>query len=180
AALLVLDMQDYFLREDSHAFIPSAPAIIPAVNKLAVSFQAGGRPVWFTRHLNTREDAGMMDPWWRELISGEEASSRISAALDTRGAEVIIKSQYDAFYRTGLEEELHRRKVKQLVITGVMTHLCCESTARSAFARGFAVFLPVDATATYNRNFHRASLLNLAHGVAIPLLASDIWGRFGR
>jgi isochorismate hydrolase len=64
--------------------------------------------------------------------------------------------------------------VEQLVITGVTTHLCCESTARSAFMRGFAVFLAIDATATLNRELHIASLQALAHGCAVPLLAADL------
>jgi isochorismate hydrolase len=47
-----------------------------------------------------------------------------------------------------------------------MTHLCCETSARSAFMRGFEVFFPIDGTATYNRDFHLATLRNLAHGFA--------------
>ena len=62
AALLVLDMQEYFLRDDSHAFIPSAPAIIPGINKLIVAFESVERAVIETRHINTKEDAGMMSP----------------------------------------------------------------------------------------------------------------------
>jgi len=53
------------------------------------------------------------------------------------------------------------------VVCGVMTHLCCETTAREAFVRGFEVFFPVDGTASYNQKFHEASLQNLAHGFAI-------------
>ena len=52
-----------------------------------------------------------------------------------------------------------------------MTHLCCETTARSAFVHGYEVFFLVDGTATYNQDFHRASLMNLAHGVAVLSLA---------
>jgi bifunctional isochorismate lyase/aryl carrier protein len=48
-----------------------------------------------------------------------------------------------------------------------MTHLCCETTARAAFVRGFDVFFLVDGTATYNQDYHQATLLNLAHGVAV-------------
>jgi bifunctional isochorismate lyase/aryl carrier protein len=84
------------------------------------------------------------------------------------------KSQYDAFYQTSLEEMLHAKGVTQVVICGVMTHLCCETTARSAFIRGFEVFFPVDGTATYNLAYHKASLLNLAHGFASLVLMKDI------
>jgi isochorismate hydrolase len=64
--------------------------------------------------------------------------------------------------------------VTQVVICGVMTHLCCESTARSAFMHGYEVFFPVDGTATYNLTYHRASLVNLAHGFASLYFVKDI------
>jgi bifunctional isochorismate lyase/aryl carrier protein len=47
-----------------------------------------------------------------------------------------------------------------------MTHLCCETTARAAFTRGFQVFFPIDGSATYTREFHLATLRNLGHGFA--------------
>jgi isochorismate hydrolase len=58
-----------------------------------------------------------------------------------------------------------------------MTHLCCETTARSAFMRGLQVFIAVDGTATYSEAFHRASLLNLSHGFALPVLVDEILER---
>jgi len=59
-------------------------------------------------------------------------------------------------------------------VCGVMTHLCCETTARSAFIRGFKTYFTIDGTATYNEQFHMASLINLSHGFAIPVLIDDI------
>ena len=87
---------------------------------------------------------------------------------------VIEKSQYDAFHQTRLEEMLLERRISQVIVCGVMTHLCCETTARSAFMRGFEVFFAIDGTATYNEAFHRATLLNLAHGFAAPVLIEEI------
>ena len=87
---------------------------------------------------------------------------------------LIQKSQYDAFYQTQLEGILRDRQVTQVVICGVMTHLCCETTARSAFMHGFEVFFPVDGTVTYRLEYHRASLLNLAHGFASIVLMKNI------
>jgi isochorismate hydrolase len=55
-----------------------------------------------------------------------------------------------------------------------MTHLCCETTARSAFMHGFETFFTVDGTATYNEAFHRAALLNLSHGFALPLTVDEV------
>ncbi|PIV27689.1 MAG: isochorismatase, partial [Anaerolineae bacterium CG03_land_8_20_14_0_80_58_20] len=50
----------------------------------------------------------------------------------------------------------------------------CETTARSAFVRGFEVFFCADGTATYTKELHRSTLLNLSHGVAIPTVCAEI------
>ncbi len=174
AALLVLDMQNYFLQESSHAFIPSAPAILPNIQALVNVFATHKHPIVFTRHANTKENAGMMAVWWKDLIRIGSAESKIIAALDASKGAVLSKKQYDAFYSTSLEDMLRAERISQVVVTGVMTNLCCETTARSAFGRGFEVFFPIDGTATYSEAFHRATLLNLAHGFAVPVSAEII------
>jgi len=178
AALLVLDMQDYFLNPDSHAFIPSATAILPGIRSLIKVFAAYARPVIFTRHVNTPQDAGLMAKWWQELLRPDAAESRIAAGLDVSKGKIIRKSQYDAFYGTALEADLRASGVGEVVIAGVMTHLCCETTARAAFTRGFDVFFAIDGTATYTEAFHRAALLNLSHGFAVPALVEDFLDAF--
>ena len=176
-ALLVLDMQDYFLSPDSHAFIPSAPAIVPGINRLINLFADASRPVIFTRHLNTLENAGPMKHWWRNMIMENNPRSRITSALNLTTGTILIKSQYDAFHQTELNTLLKRRNISRVIITGVMTHLCCESTARSAFMHGYEVVFTIDGTATYNEQFHYATLLNLAHGFVTPVLIDQIIDR---
>ena len=179
SALIVLDMQRYFGDAAYHAYIPSLPAIVPKIKELEAAFAAKGRPVFLTRHSNTEEDAGLMGSWWEDLIRDGTTQGEILPDLRTDGAMVLDKTQYDAFYGTDLEDLLRGRGTSQIVVTGVMTHLCCETTARSAFVRGFTVFLPVDCTATYNEDFHSAALLNLAHGFAVPVLARDLLKSLG-
>lgn len=179
AALLVIDMQRYFLDESSRAFLPAAPAIVPHINVLIAAFEKAARPVWFTRHGNDPRDNGSMAAWWRETLSRGHPLGEIDAALDFHGRPVLEKTQYDAFFNTDLEERLRQRNVRQLLITGVATHLCCESTARSAFTRGFSVFIAIDATATWNRELHLSSLRGLAHGCAVPFLTADLLAACG-
>jgi isochorismate hydrolase len=173
SALLVLDLQNYFLDPSSHAFVPSAPAILPGIQALIRAYRRRSLPVVFTRHANTPQDAAMMACWWRDLLALESPLSKLSPLLETGDCPVLLKSQYDAFYQTGLEETLRQVGVRQVLVCGVMAHLCCETTARSAFTRGFEVFFLVDGTASYNRDFHQASLLNLAHGFASLLLTGE-------
>ena len=169
-ALLVLDMQEYFTDESSHAFVPSAMPVTENINALINCFTGLNLPVIFTKHINTETNSGLMNVWWSDILSEENKYSGLSGKITGAKENVIIKSSYDAFYNTELESILTENNIKQLVVTGVMTHLCCEHTARSAFIRGYEVIFPVDTTAAYNRGFHVSALMNLSHGYAyIPL-----------
>ncbi|MHA2364312.1 MAG: isochorismatase family protein [Candidatus Hodarchaeales archaeon] len=179
SALLLLDIQNYFFRKSSHAFIPSAPPIIKNIQKLMDLFIDNNRPIIITRHINTVKNSGQMSKWWKDLIKEQSSSSHIikeiqEKILNGNLISILKKTQYDAFYKTSLEETLRNHKIKQIVICGVMTHLCCETTARNAFIRDFDVFFTIDCTATYNEAFHTASILNLAHGFVIPVLTKEL------
>lgn len=173
SSLLVIDMQKYFLDKNSHAFIPSTSAIIPNIKRLINIFQ-GNRPIIFTQHINTQENAGMLKKWWNDIITRKDDLYQLSDEIYSPGAPIIVKTQYDAFHKTNLKKLLLRYHTKKIVITGVMTNLCCETTARSAFVQGFEVFFVIDGTATQNEAMHKATLLNLAYGFAIPVLTQEI------
>ena len=174
SALLVLDMQKYFFDKASHALVPGGEAIVSRIKELGEQYIKKGYPVIYTKHLNIARDARLMAVWWKDLIEEKNSLSGIIDELDVSKGTLLIKSQYDAFYNTELEEILEKRRIRQVIICGVMTHLCCETTARSAFMRGFEVFFPVDGTATYNMAFHMAALLNLSHGFAVPVMMKDM------
>lgn len=174
SALLVLDMQSYFLDPTSHAYIPSAGAILDGILQLVDAFSQHHLPIFFSQHINTAENAGSMSVWWKDLITLDNPLYKIVPEIELMMGTLIQKSQYDAFFQTTLDEMLHAKSVTQVVICGVMTHLCCETTARSAFMHGYEVFFPVDGTATYNLAYHRASLINLAHGFSSLVFVKDI------
>jgi isochorismate hydrolase len=174
AALLVIDMQKYFLEPSSHAGLPSAPAIVPGINQLIAEFSKNNRPIIFTRHLNTNQNAGCLGTWWADYIKEDDPASEIIDDFDTSMGIILKKSQYDAFHETELELILHDNGIEQVVITGVMTHLCCETTARTAFVRGFDVFFTIDGTASHDEGCHLSTLLNLSHGFATPVIIQDL------
>lgn len=174
SALLVCDMQAYFLDPNSHAYVPSAGVILSGISQMIKLCSAHRVPIFFTQHINSDSNAGMMSVWWKDLITAQNPRRGIIPEIDVSVGTVIQKSQYDAFYGTNLEMMLREKRIQQVIICGVMTHLCCETTARSAFMNGFEVFFPVDGTATYNLAFHRASLINLAHGFATIVLMKEL------
>jgi isochorismate hydrolase len=169
-ALLVIDMQDFFLNQ-----ILNAPAIVNNIKILQEAFLNNALMVIQTRHTNTLKNCGQMYQWWNEnLLDPNDPAAEIIKTLQNPAIPVLNKTQYDAFWQTDLEQQLRERGITQVVIAGIMAHLCCETTARSAFVRGFEVFFTVDATAAHNAEFHLGTLRNLAHGVAVPVLTSEI------
>ncbi|MBN1695383.1 isochorismatase family protein [candidate division WOR-3 bacterium] len=180
SALLVIDMQKYFIETASHAYVPSAEAILPGVKKLISVYSGKNLPVIFTLHSNNEENAGMMKRWWPKLIGEGTVESHLPEELELYDGIRIEKHQYDAFYDTNLEEILNKKNISQLVICGVMTNICCETTARSAFVRGFEVFFCVDGTATYSEEHHMATLTNLSYGFAIPVLLEELFSTLSR
>ncbi len=178
AALIVIDMQRYFTDPSSHASFPEADAIVWNVQLILAAFRERGLPVIFTRHALARgEDPGRMSDWWGENITIENPLSAIDERLrPLANEEVVRKTRYSAFVGTGLERILERLEITRVVIVGVMTHLCCESTARDAFMRDHEVFFIVDATATKDEELHLGSLRALADGFALLATTREVIG----
>jgi isochorismate hydrolase len=100
-------------------------------------------------------------------LHDESPFSRIIPEFAAKpGFKVMRKTQYDAFYGTDLERRLKAAGAKSIVVCGVMTDLCCETTARSAFVRGFDILFCADGTATTSEQLHVSALRTLAHGFA--------------
>jgi isochorismate hydrolase len=176
SALLVVDMQRYFFEKSSHAFIEPAPAILPNVRRILDDYRRLGLPVIFTRHAYAKgEDRGMMDTWWSELEEEGDPLAEVVDELKPLPKEPVLrKGRYSAFVGTDLEKRLRKLGVERVLITGVMTHLCCESTARDAFMKDFEVFFTIDGTASENDELHVASLMTLTDGFAMPITAEEV------
>lgn len=176
SALVIIDMQKYFAHSDGRAYLHATKAIIPRIDALLRRFRNLKLPVIFTRHGHkSKRDLGIMGRFWGDYIRFGEKDWQIIDELCPKPDEIVIdKTRYDAFFRTPLDSILKKLGVKQLVITGVMTHLCCETTARCAFSRNYEVYFVCDATATSREEFHIGTLRALANGFGILVKSSDI------
>jgi nicotinamidase-related amidase len=169
SALLVVDMQLFFLDPASPTFTCGGPAILPKVRDLVAAFRQARRPVIFTRHVHHPDglDLGIMGWWWEgRCIEGSPESEVHPDLAPLPNEKVVTKHRYSAFYDTDLQTVLRGLGIQDVVIAGVMTNMCVESTARDAYYRDYRVFIPADATGTINEDMHLASLLNLAFGFA--------------
>ncbi len=169
SALLVVDMQRFFLDESSPTFTCGGLPILPNIRRLLDAFRQAGRPVIFTQHVHHPDhmDSGIMGWWWEGMCLEGSPESEIHADIAPLPEEKVIqKHRYSAFYNTDLETVLRVLKIEDLVIAGVMTNMCCESSARDAYYRDYRVFLPADGSGSINEEMHLASLLNIAFGFA--------------
>ena len=169
SALLVIDMQSFFLDPTSPTFTVGGIQIMPRIEMLMRAFRLAGKPVIFTRHVHdgSLNDAGIMGWWWPGMcVDGTPESLVHSDLAPLAGEKIINKHRYSAFYNTDLETVLRVLKIEDLVITGIMTNMCCESTARDAYYRDYRVHFLADATGSIVEEMHEATLLNLALGFA--------------
>lgn len=160
--LLVIDVQNYF----SSMVNPILPQLLTTIDLCRRS----SIPVLFTRHNHkSPSDYGMLGEWWdNDLVLDGTVEAELMPEIRRLAGqnEVVEKNTYSAFENTGLQERLVEMGVKEVIVTGVMTNLCCETTAREAFVKGFRVFFSTDATATSDLELHEATLKNLAYGFA--------------
>jgi nicotinamidase-related amidase len=177
SALLVVDMQRFFLEPSSPTFACGGMAAIPNTKNMITAFRKAGNPVIFTRHVHHPNDldVGIMGWWWEGKCLEGSPESEIHPELTPLPEEKIVsKHRYSAFYNTDLETVLRCLKIEDLVICGTMTNMCCESTARDAYYRDYRVFFMADGTGTINEEMHLASLLNLGFGFAYVTTCASI------
>lgn len=169
AGLLVVDMNRYFTHPKGPRYLPASKDATENIEGLLAMWRGAGRPVWFARHGHRdAADAGMFAKFFNGFIEADSPDAQIIPSVRPLTSESIVdKNSYDAFLHTPLEEQLRNEAISQLIVCGVLTHMCVETTVRSAFCRGFEVYLPVDATAADNEPNHVNALHSMAQTAAV-------------
>ena len=167
-ALLVIDMQNYFLEKDSPAYFPNSELIINNVNKLIEFAEFNNLPIIYTLQDNPsgkNNHAITMQKWWEQLPCSHY--SCLSNKIKITDKSITLKKQtYSAFQFTGLDKYLDENKIDNLIICGLKTNLCCETTARDGFIKNYNIIFVADANITNNEFMQIATLVNLSYGFA--------------
>ncbi|KAG9159540.1 hypothetical protein Leryth_026133 [Lithospermum erythrorhizon] len=161
SVLLVIDMQNHFY-SIAKTMLPEIKTTIELCRKASI-------PIIYTRHCHkSPSDHGMLHEWWDgDLIFDGTTQAEIMLDVARQDYDLVVeKNTYNAFLGTKLEDKLKEMGAKEVIVSGVMTNLCCETTARDAFVRGFRVFFSTDATTTSSKELHEATLKNMAYGFA--------------
>jgi nicotinamidase-related amidase len=139
-AVLMIDVQrEYFTRE-SPLWIPDGEPVMGRLRELLDDIRRSGGDVIHVQH---HEDATS-----EVFATGTPLVETMDAVAAAGDEPLIVKHLPGAFDGTNLEELLRERDTRTVVIGGFMTHMCCDTTAREAQARGFDVVFLTDGTAT--------------------------------
>lgn len=184
AALVVVDLQNDFVRVGAPQEVPAARATLGNVAALADACRAKGRPVLYTRytagpnatHLGwfSPECGPELRSCWpgvrREYGDREgllEGHQVVDELAPRPGDLVIDKFGYGSFHNTALEDVLRVAPARQVWLVGTVTQICIEETAREGYRRGFEMVVAADAVSSFDDELHRATLRNLAAKFAL-------------
>jgi nicotinamidase-related amidase len=183
AALLVIDMQDEFVRPGwAPCWVPEATRIIPRVAEVLTAARRARIPVVHTAFAAThdfrdrpRSGAFMPNRYPSEPAEGLCVAPRFPAELTPApGETLLLKPSYGAFYDTPLDTLLRNMGCDTVIVTGTMTNLCCSTTARQAYERGYFVVFGSDVTATNDAAIQAAEIRTQRYGFARVLTGAEI------
>lgn len=163
-AILMIDMQKMYFEQDNRDVFGWPPIwrlgeVIEECRQLLAAGRAAGMPVIYTRAVS-RPDGADSTPRMRRLLASTAGGAAAMASRNGTPSEimdevapapgdiVIDKPRWDAFHFTALEPILRNLKVQRLIIAGLQTNVCVETTARTAMMRNFEVAVPEDAVST--------------------------------
>ncbi|WP_409304783.1 isochorismatase family protein [Peribacillus sp. SCS-155] len=191
AVLLVVDMQNDFVNEGAVMEVPMARELLPNMKRLVEHCRENDVPVIFTRHvLYDHVDISPLETAYNPLLK------KSGMRNDSYGAEivedlrplahetVITKHRYDAFYNTALDTVINNirgmNQVDTIIITGTVTNVCCESTARSAFMRDYKVAFVSDANGGLDQLSHEATLATISKVFGRVFTTEDLLEKISR
>jgi len=175
AALVVIDMQNYFVKPGHQAETPIAREIVPNINRLAAELRRRDGHVFWIRNgtANTRQN---WSTYHEHLLTPERMQRRYESMEeghdgfefwhlnDIRPEDTrLTKKRYSAFIQgsSDVERHLRERDLDTVLITGTATHVCCESSARDAMMLNFKTVMVADGLAANSDEEHNASLSGL-------------------
>jgi ureidoacrylate peracid hydrolase len=180
-ALIVIDMQNGFVAPGAAYEVPAAQEILPNLDRLVLACRAHDIPVLWTQSDHSPPAGGLILERQPIILAtgvlcrGHE-SFELYPAMEqpVEGDLRVVKHKYDAFHGTDVDMLLRNLGRRTLIVTGVTTECCCESTARSAFFHDYRVLFVTDGTATFDPELHRIACERIDLLFGRTLAASEL------
>lgn len=139
-ALLLIDIQNDYFENGKCELVDSLQATLNS-KKLLNKFREKNLPVIYIQHISTKENASFFLP--------NSYGVQIHKSIEPLNKELVIRKNFpNSFKNTNLKQSLENLKIKELVVCGMMTHMCVDSTVRAAFDMGYICSVAYDACAT--------------------------------
>ncbi len=191
-AMIVVDMQNGFLDDEGSMVktgmdITELKKTVEPVRRLVEACHSAGIPIIFTRMVQRADfkDAGLRlerRPALKEvssLVAGTWDAD-LDPRMDVHTEDYILdKTRYSSFYNTNLEVILRGLAVDTLIICGVTTEICVESTIRDAYFRDYKIFVPEDAVAAMDVARHQGTLLTIRYGFGTVTTSGEVIDSLG-
>jgi maleamate amidohydrolase len=172
-ALILVDVIESFFAPGMPNNYPEASEVLEPLRRLLASARAAGRIVV---HAVERHHPGFDDYEWRKLPRhhgiGDPDAAFVDGFSPSGPREIVCaKRRYSAFFATDLALFLREQAIDRVVIAGVKTNVCIRATAQDAFAYGFDVIVPREATNSNRPHLAAASLEDIERyfGAVVPL-----------
>jgi nicotinamidase-related amidase len=191
AAIVVVDMQNDFVREGAPQEVPDARETLPTIQRIIKGFRDLPRPVVYTKFVSGPNET-LMWTWSPECapptcscwpgvmrsygdLDGErEGPDIVDEIYPDAGDLIVEKYGYNAFHHTRLADALRANGVNDLVVTGTVTQICVEDTVHGAFHEGYRTVVVSDAVSSYDEDLHRATLRNIELKYGRVLSAEEV------
>lgn len=173
-ALLVIDMQNDFVKKGAILEVPKIRHQIPKIKRLIETCRKLGIPVIYTRQVYRADTKvkplvlEILPLLEKEGLRDGTKGAEICEDLKPEAGDIVVRKMgYSGFYNTELESVLRningRRQVDTVIICGTVTNVCCESTARDAFERDYKVVFASDITSAWTDEFQTLTLRNIEY-----------------
>ena len=194
--LIVVDMQNDFVRAGAPQEVPDARKTLPNLQRLIRRFRLAGDLIVYTKYVTgpketlvwtwSPECAPPLKSCWRgfrrlyaDVGKELEGPDIVEELHPERGDYVIEKYGYDAFFHTGLDGILRAHHIEYLVVGGTVTQICVADTVHGAFHHGYRVVVVSDAVSSYDEELHRTSLRNIGLKYGRVLSTDDVLAEVG-
>lgn len=195
ASLIIVDMQNDFIHDNGFVRkssqkigVPTSSldllkTPIPRIKRLAEQFRNNGKEVIYIYTAWEPDYSDVAIPLKKMAGKAKEMGALVKGSWGTQIIEeltphetdhMVMKKAYGAFFQTPLDRILRNLNIKTLVITGVATNYCVETTSREAVAYGYDVILVNDATATFDPEGHQATMKVIATGFGEVMSTEEV------
>lgn len=187
-AVLVVDMQRYFLEDRFGAGKDGTDHIVPAINRLNAAVRAsGGHVIWIQTDgaldmcadwVSYQNRAGQANWQRRERELGRTGEGYpLHAGLRRQSADLdFVKTRFSAFLKAPVDMAglLHQREIDRVIVCGTRTDVCCESTVRDAMMLNFDVVIATDAMSADSPEIHDAAIRAMSPRFALAQTVTEI------